>query len=136
MHLKEFRPMPITALYASLLVPLFILLSVRVLLFRRSAKITVGDGGNAMMLRRMRVHANFAEYAPMTLIMLGLAESLHAPAMVLHGCGIALIAARLCHAYGVSQQPETFAFRVAGMAATFTVLGMLAMTCLMLRVGI
>jgi uncharacterized protein len=135
MHLKDFLRMPITALYASLLVPLFILLSVRVLLFRRSAKVAVGDGGNATLLRRMRVHGNFAEYAPLTLIMLGLAESLHAPAMVLHGCGIALVLARLSHAYGVSQHPETFAFRVSGMAGTFTVLSVLAMTCLMLRVG-
>jgi uncharacterized protein len=47
--------MPITALYASMLVPLFILLSVRVLLFRRSAKIGIGDGGDTTMLRRMRV---------------------------------------------------------------------------------
>lgn len=123
--------MPITALYASLLVPLFLVLSVRVIGWRRSARVGIGDGGDAVLLRRMRVHANFAEYVPLALIMLGLAESLQSPGWLLHACGAALLAGRLSHAYGVSQHPETLAFRVAGMATTITVLGVLALACLM-----
>jgi hypothetical protein len=41
---------------------------------------------------------------------------------LLHGMGCLLIAGRLSHAYGVSQLRESFAFRVAGMAMTFTVI--------------
>jgi uncharacterized protein len=130
-QLKDHPTMPITALYASLLVPLFILLSVRVIRWRREAKVAVGDGGDAVLLRRMRVHANFAEYVPLTLLMLALAESLQAPALLLHLCGASLVAGRLSHAYGVSRQPENFRFRVTGMAVTFTVLGVLAATCLL-----
>ena len=65
--------MEITALYASLLAPLFILLSARVIGARRSAKVPVGDGGNTVLLRRMRVHANFAEYVPFALLLMALA---------------------------------------------------------------
>jgi uncharacterized protein len=128
---KGHPAMPITALYASLLVPLFILLSVRVIRWRREAKVAVGDGGDVTLLRRMRVHANFAEYVPFAVLMLALAESLQAPALLLHLCGASLLAGRLSHAYGVSQQPENLRFRVTGMAVTFTVLGVLAATCLL-----
>jgi uncharacterized membrane protein YecN with MAPEG domain len=75
-------------------------------------------------------HSNFAEYVPMSLLMMALAESTDVHAWLLHGTGIALIIARLSHAFGVSQTPENFNFRVTGMALTFTVLGMLAVACL------
>jgi uncharacterized protein len=122
--------MQTTALYAALLVPIFILLSVRVIRTRRGRKIAIGDGQDQQMLRAMRVHANFAEYVPMSLLMMALAESTDVHAWLLHGTGIALIIARLSHAFGVSQTPENFKFRVTGMALTFTVLGMLAVACL------
>jgi uncharacterized protein len=105
-------------------------LSVRVIGQRRGAKVSLGDGGNAALLRRMRVHGNFAEYVPMTLVLLGLAESLATSHWLLHAVGAGLLAGRLSHAYGVSQSPERFQFRVAGMAATLTAIGVLAAVCL------
>jgi hypothetical protein len=123
--------MPITALYAALLVPVFILLSVRVIRLRRKARVAIGDGGNLMLLRRMRVQANFAEYVPLTLLLMALAESLQTPAVLLHVMGIGLLAGRLLHAYGVSQPKENFRLRVAGMAATLTIMGSAALACLL-----
>jgi uncharacterized membrane protein YecN with MAPEG domain len=122
--------MPITALYAGLLAPLFILLAVQVIRRRRGSKIAIGDGGDKALLRRMRVHGNFAEYVPLALVLMGLAESLGANLWLLHASGIALVAARLFHAAGVSQPKENFALRTAGMAGTFIVLGVLAIACL------
>jgi uncharacterized protein len=122
--------MQITALYASLLVPLFILLSLRVIRTRRGRKVSIGDGQDQHMLRAMRVHANFAEYVPMSVLMMALAESTGVHHWLLHAAGGALIAGRLSHAYGVSQTTENFRFRVTGMALTFTVLGVLAVACL------
>ena len=84
--------MPVTALYAALLAPLFILLAVRVIRSRREAKVAVGDGGDKALLRRMRVHANFAEYVPLALILMALAESLAANRFALHATAIALLA--------------------------------------------
>lgn len=126
--------MAITAVYASLLALFYIVLSIRVIGSRRGAKVSIGDGGNAMLLRRIRVHGNFAEYVPISLILLGLAESLAAPPWLLHAAGIALLGARAAHAYGVSQTPENFRFRVGGMGTTFTVIGILSVACLSISV--
>ena len=41
-----------------------------------------------------------------------------APALFVHGLGVALLAGRLSHAWGVSQVRENFAFRIFGMAMT------------------
>jgi len=114
--------MKIIPLYAAILAILFVALSVRTLLLRRSLKIGIGDAGNARMLRAMRVHSNFAEYVPLCLILLCLAELQGARPVLVHCLGICLLLGRLSHAYGVSQANENYNFRVAGMAMTFTVL--------------
>ena len=61
--------MNITPFYAAILALLFFALSVRTLRLRRKLQIVIGDAGNPHMLRAMRVHANFAEYAPFTLLL-------------------------------------------------------------------
>ncbi len=124
--------MPITAFYASLLVPLYILLAARTILMRFSARVSVGDGGDKELLRRMRVHANFAEYVPFALLLMGLAESLALDARLLHGTGIVLALGRSAHAYGMSRRTDILPLRTGGMVATFTVLIVLAASCFFL----
>jgi len=114
--------MKILPIYAAFLATLFVYLSVRTIRARRSLGIGLGHAENPVMLRAMRVHANFAEYVPFALFLLFLVESSGANPLVVHALGVALLAARLSHAYGVSQQKENFRFRVFGMATTFTVL--------------
>jgi uncharacterized membrane protein YecN with MAPEG domain len=109
-------------LYAGLLGLLFVALSVRTLRLRRRMQVAVGDGGNIVMLRAMRVHANFAEYVPLCLVLLYLLQTQGAGAVYLHVLGAGLVAGRLSHAYGVSKEPEDFRFRVVGMALTLGVL--------------
>ena len=122
--------MRITALYAGLLAPLFVVLAVRVIALRRSARVAVGDGGDRELQRRMRVQANFAEYVAFALLLLALAEGLGSPGWMLHPLGLALLAGRLSHAWGMSQPREVFAFRVGGMMATFAVILLAALLCL------
>ncbi|MGL4490050.1 MAG: MAPEG family protein [Rhizobiaceae bacterium] len=122
--------MYITALYAALLTPLFIYLSVQVIKLRRSEKVGVGDGDNKLIVRAMRVQANFAEYVPFALLLLAFAESLGTSSWLMHGLGIALLLGRLSHAYGVSRTPEQLKFRVRGMMLTFAVLAIAAIACL------
>jgi uncharacterized membrane protein YecN with MAPEG domain len=127
--------MPITAFYASLLTPIFIFLAIRVIQARRGARVAIGDGGDKILLRRMRVHANFAEYVPFALLLLALAESLGTNRWLLHGLGVALVAGRVVHAIGVSQAKENLNLRTAGMAGTFTVLAGAALACLAMAVA-
>lgn len=112
----------ITPVYAGLFALFFVVLSLRVIGMRRVAQVGLGDGGNRVLLRRLRVHGNFAEYVPLALVLMALTELQGAPAWTLYVIGTTLIIGRLLHAYGVSQEPEKFGLRVVGMALTFTAL--------------
>lgn len=114
--------MNITSIYTALLALLFVGVSVRILLLRRSLKISIGDGGDYRMIRAMRVHSNFAEYVPFGILLLYLAETQGAPSVVVHGVGLCLLIGRLFHVYGVSQENEQFQYRVLGISITFTAL--------------
>jgi len=124
--------MPITALYAGVLAFVFVVLSFRTIGARRAAKVEIGDGSDRELLRRMRVHANFAEYVPIALILMALAETTKAHPLLLHGIGIALLAGRIVHAYALSQSPHILPLRVAGMVATLTAIMAAAAACIAL----
>lgn len=114
--------MTILPVYAALLALLFVLLSIRTIRTRHSRKVALGHGDDPAMLRAMRVHANFAEYVPLALLLIYFVETgSHAPWLV-HLLGSALLLGRLCHAFGMSRTPESFRYRVAGMGLTFTVI--------------
>ncbi|MGE0024525.1 MAG: MAPEG family protein [Hyphomicrobium sp.] len=124
--------MPITAFYASILAFLFILLSARVIAQRREARVEIGVGESKELLRRSRVHANFAEYVPFALLLLALAESLHAPPLALHGLGLALVAGRFLHAYALSQNPHILPLRAVGISVTMITIALAALLCFVL----
>lgn len=121
--------MPITAFYASLLAFLFLLLSARVMFQRREAAVEIGAGESPELFRRSRVHANFAEYVPLALLLLAFAESLKAPSAALHLLAVGLVAGRLLHAYGLSQTPHILKWRALGMVLTLAVIGLAAFLC-------
>ena len=122
--------MPITAIYAALLALLLIVLSFRVIFVRMSEKVSLGDGGKKVLEQRIRAQANFVEYAPMALILVGLLESLHAPAWSLHALGATLVVGRALHGYGLTQTPQWVPGRFIGMNATFAVIVIAAGMCL------
>ena len=115
-------PIRVSALYVAVLALLFIVLSVRTLRLRKRLRIAIGDGGNQSMLRAIRVHSNFAEYVPLTLLLIVLVEMMGASALFVHAMGIGLVAGRVSHAIGLSQLRETYTFRVVGMTLTFLAL--------------
>lgn len=122
----------VTPPYAALLALLFVILSVSVIRARRRARIAIGAGGDPLLERRMRAQANFAEYAPLALLLLTLAELRGAPGPLLHGLCLSLLLGRSLHAWGVSQPREDLRFRVAGMGLTFATL---LITALILLLG-
>lgn len=124
--------MAITAFYAALLGLFFVFLSFRVIGWRRLKSVELGHGEDSELLRRMRVHANFAEYVPFTLLLMAIGESMTAPRPLIHVAGLILIAGRLMHAYGLSQTPHILRFRVGGIILTFTALALSAIICLSL----
>ena len=121
--------MTITPLYAGILALLFFVLSIRVIRMRGTG-ISLGDGGNPIMLRRIRGHANFAEYVPLILLMMGFLEVSHFPAYLLHGLGIVLVVGRLLHGFALSFTEKFFLGRFLGTVLTFTALNVSALACL------
>lgn len=120
--------MPVTALYAAILTLIFVILSARVIAQRGRSRVSLGDGGDDDLVRRIRVHGNFAEYVPLALILMALAESLRVELLIVHALGVLLVAARLLHALGMGGGGRG-KYRVAGMALTFFVLAAGALLC-------
>jgi uncharacterized membrane protein YecN with MAPEG domain len=117
----------IVPVYAAVLAFIYIVLSARVIQARQSAKVAIGTRGDVSLERKIRVHANFAEYVPFALLLATFIEMQGRPAWLIHLLCLALVAGRIVHAYGVSQVHENFRLRTAGMATTFTVLAVMAL---------
>jgi uncharacterized membrane protein YecN with MAPEG domain len=66
--------LPTTLCLAAAAAVINLWLSIRIGQQRQKAGIAVGDGGNEMLIRRMRAQANFIENTPLTLILIGLIE--------------------------------------------------------------
>jgi len=120
--------MIITAFYAGLLALVFLVLSLRVVQYRRRG-ISLGDGGSPQMLRVMRGHANFSEYVPLILVLMLILEFDRTPAYVLHALGIMLVVGRVSHGYALSFTQRFFLGRFLGAALTFGVLLLAALLC-------
>lgn len=114
--------MTITPLYAALLAFLFVFLSVRTIRLRIKHKIGVGDGGNSYLLRAMRVHANFSEYVPLSLLLIFFVEHSGAASYLIHTLGAALVFSRCLHAYGVSQVREQLKLRTTAILINFAII--------------
>lgn len=119
--------MIVTSLYAGLLALIFLALSARVVAVRD--RVSLGDGGDPEVLRRMRGHANFAEYVPLILVMMALLEYQQIAAWQLHAIGATLVFARLIHGIALSFTKKWFFGRFFGTVLTFTLLGVCGIFC-------
>lgn len=81
-------------IFAMLQVPLTVIVGLR----RGQTGIQFFDGGDAVLLRRMRAHANYTETVPITLLAMAAAELLRAPQWALWVGGASLLVGRVTHA--------------------------------------
>jgi uncharacterized membrane protein YecN with MAPEG domain len=110
--------LPVTAVTAAILGLIFFRLSLNVIGYRRQHKVSLGSGGHDDLERAMRAQGNFAEYVPISLILIACLELNAAPWWLVAATGVALIAGRLLHAKGINQPPPNFGLRVLGMKFT------------------
>lgn len=95
-------PFPtLTAFYGALLGLLFLALSFAVSAGRARWNAHHGDAGQERLRRLIRIQANFAEYVPLTLLLLALAEAGGAAPWLVRALLLALLAARLAHPPGM-----------------------------------
>lgn len=121
---------PLTGLYAALCALIVLGLALRVIVLRWSTKTGLGDGGDRRLARAIRVHGNAIEYVPLALVLMLVAELGGASGALLNACGVALVAARLAHAFGLTRSAGASAGRMLGTTVTFAVIVALAVACL------
>lgn len=97
--------LPITLTIAGAAAILNIWLGWRVAQVRISNKVPMGDSGNPAVIARMRAHANFVEYTPFVLILIGLVELAAGTELWLWAVGAIYLLARIAHAFGMDVQP-------------------------------
>jgi len=86
----------------------------------------LGNNGGKALLTRIRSQGNTAEYAPIGLLLLLIAELQGAPTSALHVLGVLLLAGRALHALAFASHPVNLLYRVAGMGLTLTMIGVTA----------
>jgi uncharacterized membrane protein YecN with MAPEG domain len=122
---------PITAIYAALCGILMIALAVRVSRLRRRYRIGVGSAGQEALERAIRAHANFAEYVPLALILMLLAELGGVTGWLMHVFGITLVVSRLLHAWGLTRSGGVSFGRLYGTLGTWALILALAVLLLL-----
>lgn len=68
---------------------------------RTKESVSVGDGGNEFVIRRMRAHANFVESAPFVLILIAALEATGNSPSWLWTIGLVYIIGRFAHGLGM-----------------------------------
>jgi hypothetical protein len=109
----------ITFLYAGILGLLYVALAFYTIAGRFKHRVILGDGENDDMLRRIRVHGNFAEYVPLALILMAFYEMTTANITVLHIIGGALIFSRVVFSLSVLKIAKIPYGRQIGMISMF-----------------
>jgi uncharacterized protein len=95
--------LPISLTAAGFAALINIWLGIRIGQVRTREKISVGDGGNEALIRRMRAQANFIEFTPIVLILIALVEMARGHSTWLWVVAIVYLLGRIAHALGMEK---------------------------------
>lgn len=112
----------ITSFYAAILGLIYIVLAACVIRGRYNHKIGLGDGGSEDLSRLIRIHANFAEYVPLALLLMFFVDDGGGAPVLIHLLGVMLVTGRILHAMGLCKSAGTSPGRMVGMILTFLVI--------------
>lgn len=112
----------ITAFYAAVLALVFLVLTGAVIAGRLNKQIALGTNNDKDMTKRVRAHANFAEFVPFALLLLMMAEMQAAPLWAVHMAGIMLVFGRVFHARGINHAHSAHWHRRFGALLTYIVI--------------
>ncbi len=119
----------VTPLYALPVAAIYLILWFRVSALRSAQSVSFGDGGNALLLQRIRQHGNCAEWSAFVIILMMLAEGMGAPALYLHISGALLLIGRIAHPFGLKAENAGHPLRYIGNG-TNILAALNAMVCL------
>ena len=124
-------PLPTTTmLFAALHALMLMALTAQVSRWRGKTQVGLGAGESRELARWIRVHGNFIEYVPLTLLLLALLEIAGAGRQWIFTGGVLLLLGRVLHAWGLGRHAGTSAGRFLGMVLTMGVLGSAAVAAL------
>ncbi|MBN9525273.1 MAG: MAPEG family protein [Alphaproteobacteria bacterium] len=115
-------PVATTALYGGILGLIYLVLTINVIRYRFTLKVDLGDGGQEPLNLAIRAHANFAEYVPLILLLIGLCEALLTRQLIIHLLGGGLVLARVLHGWGLARSGGGSPGRMIGMVLTMGLL--------------
>ncbi|MGB1950934.1 MAG: MAPEG family protein [Marinobacter sp.] len=111
---------PVTAVFAAVICILLLVLSFQVVRFRLKYGKGMGVTDDRDFEAAVRAHANLVEYAPLGLIMLGLAELNGVAGGLVYWTGMALVVGRILHAWGmINGRGGPHKARMAGIVLTW-----------------
>jgi hypothetical protein len=119
-------PVSVTALYAGILAIFVIALAINVTVHRARLRVSLGDGGNPVMLRMIRLHANAAEYVPLAIGLMLAYELNGGSHTALHIVGIVLIVARILQSWNMWVTEVAQFGRISGQTLTWLSIAALA----------
>ena len=91
---------------------------------RTTEKVSIGDGGSEMVIRRMRAHANFIESAPIVLVLIAALELAGGTSTWLWAVGIAYTVGRLLHPLGMDGGALAKGRMIGTLLTMLTLLGL------------
>lgn len=114
----------ISLIYAGVMGLFYVALTVNVIKLRRTKLVGIGHGDNpeCPLFRAVRIHANFAEFVPLILLLMTLDEVTGRHPFVIHAMGALLFLGRVGHYLGITKTHKGSTERVAGMMMTFAAL--------------
>ncbi len=112
----------ITAIYAAALAVMYVGLAFAVIRQRFKLRVGLGDGQQPALIKAIRIHGNFAEYVPLLLVLMLIAEQQQVSSWQLHLLGALTLGGRVLHLVGLLKSSGTSVPRFFGMIATFIAL--------------
>jgi len=127
--------LPVTLSSAAAAALMSFWLAQRVFRLRAATKTTHGDGGHGALARRIRAQANFVEYTPFVLFLIGAVELAGRGGLWLGIVAAVYFLCRIAHAIGMGSESVPIT-RMVGMWATFLTLIGLAVYAVLIANGI
>ena len=130
--------LPVTSVTAAIMGLVYLVLSFRVIQARGSNKVSLGDGGGSVasgqehtvpLMVIARTHANFAEYVPICLILIGLVEADGTKRWYVLLLAALLVIGRVLHPLGMGRKVPN-PYRAGGIVLTFSTILLCSLTLL------